>query len=146
MAEGLHPLAPHNLPFFVPAIDGSDRLTTTVGIILLVAVLAIGVIFFWLHSLPERMAHRTQKVQMEFVAVLCLLALLTHIHAFWVAGLILALVDFPKLTSPVNRIAVSLERIAGRAEPSPIAASDPPHVDLPEPQSPDPEQTSPQKA
>jgi hypothetical protein len=146
MAEGLHPLAPHNLPFFAPAVDGADRLTTTVGIILLVSVLAIGVIFFWIHSLPERMAHRTQKVQMELVAVLCLLALLTHIHAFWVAGLILALVDFPKLTSPVNRIAVSLERIAERAEPTPVMAADPPQIDPSEPQSPDPEQTSPEKA
>jgi hypothetical protein len=117
MSEATHPLAPHNLPFFAVGPDGSDGLLTFTAVLMLVSVLTIGVIFFWIHSLPERMAHRTQKVQMEIVAVLCLLALLTHIHAFWVAALILALIDIPSLANPVNRIAGSLERIADREAP-----------------------------
>ena len=42
----------------------------------------LGVVFFRLHSLPERLGHK--KLQFEIVAVLCLLSLFTHIHLFWV--------------------------------------------------------------
>jgi hypothetical protein len=114
VADNVNPLAPHVLPFFAPGADGSDQMMLTTGIVLAVGVMAIGVLFFVIHSLPERMAHRSKKVQMEVVAVLCLLALLTHIHAFWVAGLLLALIDVPTLANPVERIAGSLERIADR--------------------------------
>ena len=69
--------------------------------------------FFRLHTLPERLAHKSQKIQFEIVAVLGLLALFTHIHAFWVAGLLLALIDLPDFGWPLRRIAGSLERIAG---------------------------------
>ncbi len=41
------------------------------------------------------MAHKSKKLQFEIVAVLGLLALFTHIHLFWVAGLILAMIDLP---------------------------------------------------
>jgi hypothetical protein len=63
--------------------------------------------------LPERMAHRTHKLQFEIVAVLGLLALFTHMHIFWVAGLLLALVDLPDFTGPLRRIAGSAEKAAG---------------------------------
>jgi hypothetical protein len=135
MSDGVNAAAPHVIPFFAPGADGSDQLMVTVAVILLVAVLTLGVLFFWVHSLPERMAHRTQKVQMEIVAVLCLLALFTHVHAFWVAGLLLALLDLPTMTRPVERIAGSLERIADRdgppamlPDPSPPDLSPPPPV------------------
>jgi hypothetical protein len=42
------------------------------------------------------MAHRSQKLQFEIVAVLDLLALFTHNHLFWVIGLFLAMVDLPE--------------------------------------------------
>ncbi|MBA1158903.1 hypothetical protein H0S73_22640 [Microvirga sp. Marseille-Q2068] len=45
--------------------------------------------------------------------MLGLLALFTHIQAFWVAGLLLALIDIPDFGNPLRRIAGSLERIAG---------------------------------
>ena len=45
--------------------------------------------------------------------MLGLLALFTHIHAFWVAGLLLALIDLPDIGWPLRRMAGSLERIAG---------------------------------
>src|SRR3712207_9538987 len=84
-----------------------------VGIFLLAAVLAFGLLFLRLHTLPERMAHRSHKLQFEIVAVLGLLALFTHVHLFWVAGLLLALIDIPDFGNPLRRIAGSLERIAG---------------------------------
>ncbi len=62
----------------------------TITTILVVGiVLALGIVFFRLHSLPERLGHK--KFQFEIVAVLGLLSLFTHVHAFWVAGLLLAL-------------------------------------------------------
>jgi hypothetical protein len=45
--------------------------------------------------------------------VLGLLALFTHVHAFWVAGLLLALIDVPDFGTPMRRMAGSLEKIAG---------------------------------
>ena len=67
---------------------------------------------------PERMAHKSQKIQFEIVAVLGLLALFTHIHAFWIAGLLLALIDVPDLGSFLGRIAGSVEKIAGEKPPT----------------------------
>jgi hypothetical protein len=59
------------------------------------------------------MAHRSQKLQFEIVAVLGLLALFTHQHVFWVAGLLLALIDIPDFGTPLRRIAGSAEKLAG---------------------------------
>ena len=72
---------------------------------LLVSVLLFGVLFLTLHTLPERMAHKSHKLQFEIVAVLGLLALFTHIHLFWVAGLLLALIDIPDFGGSLGRIA-----------------------------------------
>ena len=117
MAGEMNPAAPHVLPFFVPGPDGSDQMMLTTALVMAVGVVALGVIFFTIHSLPERMAHRTKKVQMEIVAVLCLLALLSQVHAFWIAALLLALIDVPTLARPFERIAGSLELIADREQP-----------------------------
>jgi hypothetical protein len=48
------------------------------------------------------------------VAALCLLALFTHMHVFWVAALLLALVKIPMpdFTGLLGRMAGSLEKIA----------------------------------
>lgn len=115
MASSLHPQAPHALPFFVAGPDGSDPLLTGMGFFLLLAVFGVGVAFLYIHTLPERMAHKSQKLQFEIVAVLGLLALFTHMHVFWVAALLLALVDLPDFGTPLGRIAGSLEKMAGIA-------------------------------
>jgi hypothetical protein len=73
------------------------------------------VIFFRLHSLPERLGHK--KLQFEIVAVLALLSLFTHIHLFWAIALIPALIDFPDFLSPLRRIAAGVETLAGSAPP-----------------------------
>jgi hypothetical protein len=113
MATSLNPAAPHDLPAFISAPGETDILMVVVAVILTFAVLAVGLLFFRLHTLPERMAHKSQKIQFEIVAVLGLLALFTHIHAFWVAGLLLALIDLPDIGWPLRRMAGSLERMAG---------------------------------
>lgn len=108
-----HPAAPQHLPSFLPAADGSDWLFMVTAFIMLGSVLAFGLLFLRIHTLPERMAHRGHKLQFEIVAVLGLLALFTHQHIFWVAGLLLALVDLPDFSGPMRRIAGSAEKIAG---------------------------------
>ena len=113
MAASLHPASPHDLPAFVAAPGGTDVLMVVMAVFLIIAVLAVGLLFFRLHTLPERMAHKSHKIQFEIVAVLGLLALFTHIHAFWVAGLLLAMIDLPDIGWPLRRMAGSLERIAG---------------------------------
>lgn len=113
MAADLHPLAPHYLPGFITAPGETDTLMVVTAVILVGAVLGAGLIFLRLHTLPERMAHKSQKLQFEIVAVLGLLALFTHIHLFWVAGLLLALIDIPDFSGQFSRMAHALERIAG---------------------------------
>jgi hypothetical protein len=90
------------------------------GIFLIFAVLGVGNIYLRLHSLPERMAHKSQKLQFEIVAVLGLLALFTHIHLFWIAALLLAMIDLPDWGTPLRSIAESAERIADAADPGGI--------------------------
>lgn len=113
MTASLNPAAPHHLPIFITAPGDTDVLTVVVAMFLIVAVLAIGLLFLRLHTLPERIAHRGHKLQFEIVAVLGLLALFTHMHIFWVAGLLLALIDIPDFGGTFNRMAGSLEKIAG---------------------------------
>jgi len=117
MTEPLHPAATHHLPSFITAPGETDVLMVIMAVILAFSVLMFGVLFFWLHSLPERMAHRSHKLQMELVAVLCLISLFTHMHIFWIAGLLLALIDLPDFGTPLRRIATSAEKMAG-IEPS----------------------------
>lgn len=113
MSESLHPAAPHHLPGFITAPGDTDILMVAVGIILVAAILFVGNIYLQIHSLPERMAHKSQKLQFEIVAVLCLLALFTHNHLFWVIGLFLAMVDLPDFSTPLRSIAGSVQKMAG---------------------------------
>lgn len=109
----LHPAAPHHLPSFITPPGETDVLLVVTGMILLLCILMFGSVFFRIHTLPERMAHRSHKLQFEIVAVLGLLALFTHIHLFWVAGLLLALIDIPDFGGSLERIAGSTEKLAG---------------------------------
>jgi hypothetical protein len=114
--EQLHPMTPHHLPFYIAKPGETDVLMIVMGIFLIAAVLGVGNIYLRLHSLPERMAHKSQKLQFEIVAVLGLLALFTHIHLFWIAALLLALIDLPDFGTPLRSIAGSVEKIADSAE------------------------------
>ena len=113
MNESLHPSAPHDLPGFITAPGDTDILMVVVGIVLIGAVLMVGNLYLRLHALPEQMAHKSQKLQFEIVAVLGLLALFTHIHLFWVIGLLLAMIDLPDWGTPLRSIAGSVKQIAG---------------------------------
>jgi hypothetical protein len=113
VSESLHPAAPHHLPGFITAPGDTDILMVVVGIVLIGSVLAVGNFYLHLHTMPERMAHKSQKLQFEIVAVLGLLALFTHNHLFWVIGLFLAMIDLPDFSTPLRSIAGPVEKIAG---------------------------------
>jgi len=120
VSEQLHPAAPHHLPFFITGPNGADGLMVFTGLFLVVAIFSVGILYWKLHSLPERMAHKSQKLQFELVAVLGLISLFTHMHIFWIAGLLLALIDLPDFGTPLRSIAGSVDRIADAASESDV--------------------------
>jgi hypothetical protein len=113
MSASTHPVAPHHLPPFITRPGETDVLLVVTAIFLIVAVLIVGVLFWRLHTLPERIAHRTHKLQLEIVCVLGLISLFTHMHIFWIVGLLLAIVDLPDFGTPLGRIASAIEKVAG---------------------------------
>ncbi len=133
MAEQLHPAAAHDLPAFITAPGETDVLMVVTAVILGLAVFGFGIFFLRLHTLPERVAHKAHKIQFEIVAILGLIALFTHMHIFWIAGLLLAFIDIPDFGGFLGRIAGSVERMAGV---KPGAGAD----GVPEPGSPPPTQ------
>ncbi|HEY7230493.1 MAG TPA: hypothetical protein VH558_09000 [Pseudolabrys sp.] len=113
MAESVHPAATHHLPVFITAPGETDIFMVAMAILLGLCVFGFGILFLRLHTLPERVAHRGHKIQFEIVAILGLLALFTHMHIFWVAGLLLAFIDIPDFGGFLGRIAGSVEKMAG---------------------------------
>lgn len=121
------PAAAHDhLPWFITAPGQTDILFIVVTVLVIGIILMLGIVFFWLHSLPERMGHK--KLQFEIVAVLCLLSLFTHIHLFWVIALLLALIDLPDFLSPLRRLANAAERLSppGEGDQLPSKPGSPP--------------------
>lgn len=116
-----HPLAIEHLPSFITAPGQTDVLFNVVVVFMLVVIFVAGNLYLRLHALPEQLAHKTQKVQFEIVAVLALIALFTHSQIFWIAALVLALIDLPDIISPLRSMAGSLGRMAERGRASAIA-------------------------
>jgi hypothetical protein len=127
-----NPIATHHLPFFITPPGQTDVLYNITMVFVIAMIVLFGVIFLTIHSLPERMAHRTKKIQLDIVAVLCLLALLTNEHILWLAALLLAYVDLPDFITPITRIARATEAIAGQ-EPDETLTED---AETPEPHPP----------
>lgn len=113
-----HPLALHDLPSFITPPGETDTLMVVTAIFLLVIVVSVGVIYFSLHSLPERMSHRTNQAQAGVVAVLCLVALFTHNHLFWIIAILLAFIRIPDFETPIYSISDSLKRLIPPADPA----------------------------
>ena len=112
MSGELHPLAPHTLPPFVGAADGSDPLFSAIIFVVILAVLGVGVFYLKLHAIPEQLAHKHGNTQSQLIMVLALLALFTHNNIFWVAALILALLKLPDFLTPINSISESLKKLS----------------------------------
>ncbi|MGX9354016.1 hypothetical protein ACS3SW_02290 [Roseobacteraceae bacterium S113] len=105
---------PEHIPHYMTAADGSDYLFSFVVVLVVVAVLLLGVGYFTLHALPERMAHKANATQLQLVSVLALLALFTHNNLFWVIALVLAAFRPPDLVTPLASMAQSLAALASK--------------------------------
>ncbi|ACP25633.1 hypothetical protein NGR_c18690 [Sinorhizobium fredii NGR234] len=114
MAESLHPAAVDHLPVFITAPGDTDILFNVMAVFVVLLIFLVGVLYLRLHALPEHMAHGASKVQLQLVAVLSLVALFTHNHLFWIAALLLALIEFPDFSTPMDSMADSLRKIAER--------------------------------
>lgn len=110
MEDSLHPAAVAHLPPFITAPGQTDVLFNVMIVFVLLMVFVVGILYLRLHALPEHMAHGASKVQLQIVGVLALIALFTHNHLFWIAALLLAMVEFPNFSSPVESIARSLAK------------------------------------
>lgn len=113
---GLHPMAPEHLPFFITPPGTTDMMLVNVAVFLVGLVLLGGVVYLALHSLPERMAHKRNAAQFQLIGILGLLGLLTHNGLFWLAALVLAVVEVPDVMGPLRSIARSLEKTSGRED------------------------------
>ncbi|MFY0618127.1 hypothetical protein [Shimia sp.] len=125
-AISLHPLAPHHLPSFISDATGYDPMMTNVGIFAVVMVFLLVTFFLHLHSLPEKLAHQVGANQLQIVGVLALIALFTHNNLYWVAALLIALVQIPDYETPLGRIAAALEAFkpAQPASPEGLLSAD----------------------
>jgi hypothetical protein len=131
MAAGVlqNPIATDHVPFFITPPGGSDVLFHIVTWFVVACIIGIGVLFFTIHTLPERMAHRTKKVQLDIVAILCLISLFTNEHIYWIAAMILAFIELPDFLTPIQRIASAAEDIAGKEPPAEISEAEPAKTD-----------------
>lgn len=114
-----HPMATGHIPSYVTAADGSDFLFTfmvyfTIGLIFL-----IGIAYFTLHALPERMAHTNNHPQFQLVGILAILALFTHNNIFWIGAILVAGFQIPDLASPLRAIAEAIRERGQRPETPP---------------------------
>ncbi|TIP56152.1 MAG: hypothetical protein E5X56_25800 [Mesorhizobium sp.] len=110
--EEIHPAAVKHLPPFITPPGQTDILFVVMTVFLIGIVLIIGSLYLRLHALPEQVAHRTHKVQMDIVAILAVISLFTHNHLYWIAALLLAFVQLPDFSTPISSMAKSLEKLA----------------------------------
>jgi hypothetical protein len=112
MTVAVNPAASQHLPRFITAPGETDVLMVFSLFMLLAIVVSIGVFYFRLHALPEQIAHKGDKIQFQFVAVLSLIALFTHNHVYWILALLIAFIRIPDIATPLVTMARSLTRIA----------------------------------
>lgn len=114
MSDTQHPMAPHQLPPYFAGAEGNDQLFTVMVIFVVVLILLLGIAYFTLHALPEKMAHKGNSAQLQLISILGMLALFTHNNLFWIIALVLAAFRPPDLVSPLNSIAQSLQNLVNR--------------------------------
>jgi hypothetical protein len=107
-----HDLATEHLPMFVSGPGETDVFFIAVVVIVILAIMLLGVFYFTLHALPEKMAHKVNSSQLLLISVMLLVSLLTHNNYIFLGALFLAVVQFPDWTTPLNSIAKSLEEQA----------------------------------
>lgn len=104
-----NPNASPHLPMFVAGPGETDVFLIVVVLILITVVLLVGVFYFSLHALPERMAHGADRMKLQFVGILSLIAMFTHNNYFWIAALLIAAIELPDFLSPIKSLARSVK-------------------------------------
>lgn len=112
MESSLRETAIAHAPFFVTAPGETDVLFTIIAWLVVFAVFGLGALYLSLHALPERMAHHANHTQIQLISILTLLALFTHNNLFWLAALVIAVVQVPDFYSPIQSIAQSVRAMA----------------------------------
>ena len=107
-----HNMATEHLPMFIAGPGETDVFFIVVVVIAIIVTMLVGVFYFTLHALPEKMAHKVNSSQLQLIGVLSLIALFTHNNYFFFAALILAAVRFPDWTGTLNSMAKSVEKLA----------------------------------
>ncbi|WP_417750499.1 hypothetical protein [Ruegeria sp. SCP11] len=123
----LHPMATGHIPSYVTQADGSDFLLTFMFVFTVVVIILIGVGYFTLHSIPEKIAHESNHPQFQLVGILALLALFTHNGLFWVAAILVAGFQFPDVAAPLRAIADAIRSLGNPRpdEPTPTPPTEP---------------------
>ncbi len=123
----LHPMATGHIPSYVTQADGSDFLLTFMFVFTVLVIVLIGVGYFTLHSIPEKIAHESNHPQFQLVGILALLALFTHNGLFWVAAILVAGFQFPDVGAPLRAIADAIRSLGPQRpeEPTPVQPSEP---------------------
>ncbi|HBY87118.1 MAG TPA: hypothetical protein DEO86_14735 [Colwellia sp.] len=104
-----------HIPGYLAGAD-SDPLMIVMAVFLVVIILIAGVFYFKLHAVPEHIAHGKNHTQIQLITILTILALFTHNNIFWVAALVLAVVELPDFLTPLKSIAKSLAILAQSKE------------------------------
>ncbi|MAZ33500.1 MAG: hypothetical protein CMO06_10180 [Thalassospira sp.] len=112
MESSLREAAIAHAPFFIAGPGQSDVLFTIVIWSVVLAVFGLGALYLSLHALPERLAHHANHTQIQLISILTLLALFTHNNLFWLAALVIAVVQVPDFYTPINAIADAVKAMA----------------------------------
>ncbi|WP_370645669.1 hypothetical protein [Ruegeria sp. Ofav3-42] len=118
----LHPMATGHIPSYVTQADGSDFLLTFMFVFTVLVIVLIGVGYFTLHSIPEKIAHESNHPQFQLVGILALLALFTHNGLFWVAAILVAGFQFPDVAAPLRAIADAIRSLGNQRGDEPLPA------------------------
>lgn len=98
------------IPFFISAPGETDVLFAVVAVAVTVIVVALGTISLTIRAWPERLAAGAAKWQLQLVAILGLLSLMTFNNLIWLAALALAVVRFPDLVTPLKELTRTLKQ------------------------------------
>ncbi|WP_170769817.1 hypothetical protein [Ruegeria lacuscaerulensis] len=109
-------MATGHIPSYVTQADGSDFLLTFMFIFTVGVIILIGVGYFTLHSIPEKIAHESNHPQFQLVGILALLALFTHNGLFWIAAILVAGFQFPDIGAPLRAIADAIRSLGPQAQ------------------------------
>ncbi len=101
---------------FIAGPGETDVFFIVVVVIAITVTLLVGVFYFTLHHLPEKMGKKVNSSQLMLIGILSLIAMFTHNNAFFFAALILAAVQLPDWTTPLTSIAKSLRNLAELAK------------------------------